>query len=154
MAHKHNLKGRKFHRTRDQRRALLKGLASNMIEHGQITTTHEKAKELSRYIERLITKAKKGDLHNRRLILQKVAHEASAHKLVDELAPKMGGRTSGYVRIKHSVNRRGDNASLSIISFVDDISEAPVAKAATEAKIVEKAKVAVRAKPAVKKESK
>jgi large subunit ribosomal protein L17 len=130
MAHARSISGRKFHREKDQRRALMKGLASNLIEHESITTTHEKAKELSSYIDKLITKAKLGDLHSRRMVLQKVAHEQSAHKLVDELAPKMGGRNSGYTSILKVASRRGDNARMSTISFVDEMASAPVSKKA------------------------
>jgi large subunit ribosomal protein L17 len=95
MSHRHGYKGRKFGRETDQRRALVKGLASALIDHTSIKTTHAKAKELVPYVEKLVTKAKKGDLHNRRQIISKVATVSSAHKLVDEIAPKLGARNSG-----------------------------------------------------------
>lgn len=98
--HRHGYKGRKFGRERDQRRALIKGLASNLIDNGAITTTTPKAKELVPYFEKLITKAKKGDLHNRRQVISKVANVDSAHKLVDEIAPKLTARNSGHLRIE------------------------------------------------------
>jgi large subunit ribosomal protein L17 len=120
--HRHGYKGRKFGRERDQRRALIKGLASNLIDAGSIKTTLPKAKELVPYMEKLITKAKKGDLHNRRLVIAKVANVESGHKLVDEIAPKLSGRTSGHLRITKQENRRGDNAEIAMVSFVDDIS--------------------------------
>ncbi len=119
--HRHGYKGRKFRRQKDERRALIKGLASNLIEHGSITTTTPKAKELVPYFEKIITKAKKGDLHNRRLVIQKVANVNSAHKLVDEIAPKLTKRNSGHVRIVKKDNRRGDNAQMATVSFVDDV---------------------------------
>lgn len=78
----------------------------------------------------MITKAKKGDLHNRRQVIAKLQTIASAHKLVDEIAPKLAGRTSGHVRIEKTRTRRGDNAQLARVSFVDDLGEAPVAKSA------------------------
>ncbi len=124
--HRHGYKGRKFGRERDQRRALLKGLATSLIEHGKIETTLPKAKELSRYIEKIITKAKKGDLANRRRVIAAVSTQAAAFKLVDEIAPKLTGRNSGHVRVTRTRVRIGDNAQLATIEFVDDItSEAP-----------------------------
>ncbi len=132
--HRHGYQGRKFHRERDQRRALLKGLADSLIKYESIETTLPKAKEVVPYTEKLITKAKKGDLHNRRQVISALQTEASAHKLVDEIAPKLKGRTSGHLRIEKTRSRRGDNAQLARVSFVDELAEAPVAKAATEPK--------------------
>jgi len=131
--HRHGYKGRKFHRERDQRRALMKGLADSLVKYEEIETTHMKAKELVPYIEKLITKAKKGDLHNRRRVIAGLQTLESAHKLVDEIAPKLHGRTSGHVRVTRTRTRRGDNAQLAKVSFVDDLKEAPVAKAAKPA---------------------
>jgi large subunit ribosomal protein L17 len=122
--HRHGYKGRKFSREADQRRALIKGLATNLIDSGKITTTTPKAKELVPYFEKLITKAKKGDLHNRRQVISKVATIDSAHKLVDEIAPKLSNRESGHLRIEKQFNRRGDNAQMATVSFVDDITAA------------------------------
>lgn len=122
--HRHGYKGRKFGRERDQRRALLKGLASNLIEHGKIETTLEKAKETSRYIEKLITKAKKGDLANRRRVIAKLSTPAVAYKLIDEIAPQLTGRTSGHVRVTRTRLRKGDGAQLAVIEFVDELSPA------------------------------
>lgn len=119
--HRHGYKGRKFGLERDQRRALMKGLASNLVVEEAITTTVPKAKELVPYVEKLITKAKKGDLHSRRLVISKMANVDSAHKLVDEIAPKLTGRTSGHLRITRAGYRRGDNAELATVSFVDDL---------------------------------
>lgn len=128
--HRHGYKGRKFHRERDQRRALMKGLADSLVKYETIETTLPKAKEVVPYIEKLITKAKKGDLHSRRQVLASLQTVESAHKLVDEIAPKLTGRVSGHVRVERTRVRRGDNAQLARVSFVDDLSEAPVAKAA------------------------
>jgi large subunit ribosomal protein L17 len=119
--HRHGYKGRKFGRERDQRRALLKGLATSLIEHGSIETTLPKAKELSRYIEKVITKAKKGDLHNRRQVIAKLSTQAAAFKLVDEIAPQLTGRTSGHVRVERTRIRVGDAAEMARISFVDEL---------------------------------
>ena len=122
--HRHGYKGRKFHRENGPRRALLKGLADSLIRDESIETTLPKAKEIVPYIEKLITKAKKGDLHNRRQIIVKLHTLASAHKLVDDLAPRLAGRTSGHVRIQKTRLRRGDHAQLARVSFITD--QAPV----------------------------
>lgn len=147
--HRHGYKGRKLHRERDQREALIKGLADSLIKYESIETTLPKAKEVVPYVEKLITKAKKGDLHNRRQVISALQTIASAHKLVDEIAPKLKGRVSGHLRITRTSLRRGDNAQLARISFVDDLTSAPVAKPAAE----EKPKAAVK-KPAAKKAEK
>lgn len=144
--HRHGFKGRKFGRERDQRRALVKGLASNLIINETIETTEAKAKELVPYVEKLITKAKKGDLHNRRQVIAKMANTESAHKLVDEIAPKLKDRNSGYLRIKKSGERRGDNAPLAKVAFVDDLK--------SKAETIEEAKTEDKPKPSAKKEIK
>lgn len=138
--HRHQYKGRKLHRERDQREALVKGLADSLIKYESIETTLPKAKEVVPYVEKLITKAKKGDLHSRRQVISSLQTLESAHKLVDEVAPKLQGRDSGHLRIEKTRLRRGDNAQLARVSFVDDLKEAPVAKAAkkTPAKAVAK----------------
>lgn len=123
--HSHAEKGRKFGRERAQRHALIRGLATSLVEHGQIETTLPKAKEVVPYLETLITKAKKGDLHNRRQILSALSTVAAAHKLVDDIAPKLTSRTSGHLRIKQTRLRVGDNAQMAVVSFVDDITSAP-----------------------------
>lgn len=120
--HRHGYKGRKFGRERDQREALLKGLADSLILRGSIETTLPKAKDLLAYTERLITKAKAGGLHNRRQIINKLNTLEAAHKLVDEIAPKLTARNSGHLRVKRTKLRRGDNTQLASISFVDDLS--------------------------------
>src|SRR5665213_1639953 len=106
--HRHGYQGRKLHRERDQRRALIKSLADSLIKHESIETTLPKAKEIVPYVEKLITKAKKADLHNRRLIITKLQTLSSAHKLVDEIAPKLKARNSGYLRIERTKFRVGD----------------------------------------------
>jgi len=149
--HRHGYQGRKLHRERDQRVALVKGLADSLVKYESIETTLPKAKEVVPYVEKLITKAKKGDLHNRRQIIADLQTIESAHKLVDELAPKMQGRTSGHLRIEKTRMRRGDNAQLARVSFVDDLKEAPVAKAAAVAPAKEAEKKPAPKKPATKK---
>ncbi len=146
--HRHGYQGRKFHRERDQRRALLKGLADSLIKYEAIETTLPKAKELVPYVEKLITKAKVGDLHNRRQIISSLQTVESANKLVDEIAPKLSKRTSGHLRITKTGTRRGDNADMARVSFVDDLKEAPVAKPAVKPKATP---APVTKKPAAKK---
>jgi large subunit ribosomal protein L17 len=131
--HRHDYKGRKFGRERDQRRALLKGLATSLVEHGKIETTLPKAKEIVPYVEALITKAKIGDLHNRRQIVAALSTIDAAHKLVDEIAPKLTGRNSGHLRVTRTKVRVGDNTQLASVTFVDDITKAEVAPVAKEA---------------------
>lgn len=126
--HRHGYQGRKFGRERDQREALLKGLAEALILRGAITTTLPKAKETLRYTEKLITKAKVGDLHNRRQIIAKLSTLEAANKLVDELAPKLAGRNSGHLRIEKLDLRRGDSAQMAKLSFVDKLEGKPEAK--------------------------
>lgn len=123
--HRHGYKGRKFGRERDQRRALLKGLATSLVLHTKIETTLPKAKELVRYIEKVITKAKKGDLHNRRQVIAALSTQEAANKLVDEIAPQLKGRTSGHVRVTRTRLRVGDGAQMATIEFVDEIKSQP-----------------------------
>jgi large subunit ribosomal protein L17 len=119
--HRHGYKGRKFGRERDQRRALIKSLADSLVKNESIETTLPKAKAISSYVEKLITKAKKGDLHSRRQIISSLATKEAAHKLVDEIAPKLTERDSGHLRIERGDLRRGDGAQMAKISFVDDL---------------------------------
>ncbi len=130
--HRHGYKGRKFGRERDQRRALLKGLATSLVEYGRIETTLPKAKETSRYIEKLITKAKKGDLANRRRVIAGLSTLDMANKLVDEIAPQLTGRTSGHVRVTRTRIRVGDGAQMAVIEFVDELKAAPRADKSAE----------------------
>ncbi len=125
--HRHGYQGRKFHRQTDQREALIKGLAESLIINSKIETSHAKAKELRPYMEKLITKAKSGNLHDRRQIISSLNTLSSAHKLVDEIAPKLKARNSGYLRIKRTMLRRGDNTQLATIEFVDDLTDKPKA---------------------------
>lgn len=155
--HRHGYKGRKFSRDTDERRALLKGLASNLAVYESIETTVPKAKELVPYFEKLITKAKVGDLHSRRQVISKMANVDSAQKLVDEIAPKLTKRSSGHLRIVRTKIRRGDNVQLAKVSFVDDLSVTPAATPVPKVKaekIEAKAEKSAKAKaPANKKEA-
>lgn len=117
--HRHGYKGKKFGRQTDQRQALIKGLADSLVLYESIETTLPKAKEVVSYTEKLISKAKKGGLHNRRQVISGLSTIEAAHKLVDELAPKFKSRTSGHLRLEKTGLRRGDAAQLAKISFVD-----------------------------------
>lgn len=130
--HRHGYRGRKLGRERDQRRALLKGLATSLVMEESIETTLPKAKELVRYIEKLITKAKKGDLANRRAVIAGLSTQVAATKLVDQIAPQLTGRTSGHVRVERTRLRVGDGAQMAIVEFVDELK--PMPKAVKEAK--------------------
>ncbi len=117
--HRHGYQGRKLGRERDQRSALIKSLLEALIINESIETTQAKAKELRPAIEKLVTKAKKGDLHSRRQVISSLNTVESAHKLVDDIAKRYQSRNGGYVRITNTKLRRGDNAQLSKIEFVE-----------------------------------
>ena len=132
--HRHGYKGRKFGRERDQRRALIKGLATSLVEYEKIETTLPKAKETVRYIEKLITKAKKGDLASRRQVIAGLSTQSAAFKLVDGIAPQLTGRTSGHVRVERTRIRVGDGAQMATVSFVDELKDTDKPAAKKEAK--------------------
>ena len=144
--HRHGYKGRKFGRETDQRRALVKGLATSLVMEERIETTLPKAKELVRYIEKLITKAKRGDLANRRMVIAGLSTQIAAFKLVDVIAPQLTGRTSGHIRVVRTRLRVGDGAQMAVVEFVDELKA--VAKPETVT-----AKPAATKKPAAKKEA-
>ncbi|OLD43660.1 MAG: 50S ribosomal protein L17, partial [Gemmatimonadetes bacterium 13_1_40CM_2_60_3] len=96
---RHRKVGRQLRRTSEQKLALMRSLAKALIERGAIETTEAKAKELRPFVERLITKAKTGTLHNRRLAGRHVAHRETADKLFQEIGPRFASRKGGYTRI-------------------------------------------------------
>lgn len=116
MRHKHGY--RKLGRTSSHRKALFKNLCIALITHGKIETTIQKAKELRGVIEKLVTKARVGDLNSHRLVFASLQDKASTKKLVDEIAPKYKDRTGGYTRILKTRIRTGDAASMAIIELV------------------------------------
>lgn len=120
--HRHGYKGRKFGRKTDQRSALINGLICALIEHKSITTTSARAKEIRRYAEKIITIAKKGDLASRRIVIARLNNQKIGSYLVDTVAPQIK-RNSGYLRIEAAGYRRGDNAEMATISFVDNIKD-------------------------------
>ena len=119
---KHGRKGKKLNRTSSHRKALMSNLVSSLIIHKQIITTDAKAKELRRYAERLVTYAKKNNLHGRRLILKGIKgsnNKSLANILIHEIAPIYKDRNGGYTRIIKLENRKNDDSLVSIIEFVD-----------------------------------
>src|SRR5690349_3128072 len=111
-------------------KAILSNLATQLFEHGRITTTEAKARMLRPVAERLITKAKKGDLHNRRLVLRTVKDKGVVHALFTEIAPQFAERPGGYTRITKIGPRKGDNAPMAVIELVNE----PYAPKASNAK--------------------
>ncbi|MFI6984498.1 50S ribosomal protein L17 [Embleya sp. NPDC050154] len=114
-------------------RLILAGLATALFEHGRITTTEAKARRLRPVAERLITKAKKGDLHNRRQVLTIVRDKSVVHALFEEIAPRYENRPGGYTRITKIGNRKGDNAPMAVIELVEALTVAQTAVGEAEA---------------------
>lgn len=120
--HRHGYKGRKFGRETDQRTALTRGLMRSLFKYKSINTTLAKAKEIRRPAEKLITIAKKGDLAARRTVIARLNDQETSNELIDVIAPQIK-RNSGYLRIERTGFRRGDNAEMATISFVDEIKD-------------------------------
>jgi large subunit ribosomal protein L17 len=116
---RHRKKGKKLGVNPSHRRALLANLAENLIIHKRIKTTDARAKELRRYIEPLVTKAKKGDLNSIRMIAKKIRHKNILNILLSDIAPVYDNRNGGYTRIIKLGFRDNDRASVSLIEFVD-----------------------------------
>jgi large subunit ribosomal protein L17 len=114
----HHVFGRKLNRYKDQRIALLRGLAAELILHESITTTLPKAKETRVIAEKLITHGKKGSLHHRRLALAELPNKDAVEKVFKDLGPRYATRPGGYTRILKLGPRRGDAAPMAIIELV------------------------------------
>ncbi len=121
---RHRNAGRKLNRTATHRSALFASLAVALIKHEQIATTLPKAKELRRVADRLITLAKRGDLHARRLAFSRIRDEAMVAKLFDTLGPRYADRPGGYTRVMKAGFRYGDSAPMAVIELVDRDREA------------------------------
>ena len=117
---RHRKAGRQLRRTSEQKLALMRGLATSLIEHEGIETTEAKAKELRPFVEKLITKAKEGTLHARRLAGRHVQKRAAADKLFQEIGPRFASRSGGYTRILKTGHRKGDGAEMARIELVED----------------------------------
>ena len=116
---RHRKAGRQLRRTSEQKLALMRSLAKSLIERGAIETTEAKAKELRPFIEKLITKAKTGTLHARRLAGRHVQHRETADKLFQEVGVKFATRTGGYTRILKVGHRKGDGAEMARIELIE-----------------------------------
>lgn len=130
---RHGVSKRKFNRKSSHRQAMLANLAQSLFEHGQIKTTLPKAKDLRSVAEKLITKAKKGDLNSRREVLKTIYKKDVVAKLFEEVAPKMAERNGGYTRVIKAGFRQGDAAPMAIISLCEEpVAKAEVKEAAAE----------------------
>ena len=119
---RHKKKGRKLNRTASHRKALFSNLAASLVIHKKIRTTEAKGKELRTYVERLVTYAKRGDVHGRRLIQKKIVGKRGkeiANILIHDIAPAYADRQGGYTRLIKLNNRKNDNAPVSLIEFVE-----------------------------------
>ena len=116
---RHRKAGRQLRRTSEQKLALMRSLAKSLIERGAIETTEAKAKELRPFIEKLITKAKTGTLHARRLAGRHVQHRETADKLFQEVGVMFATRTGGYTRILKVGHRKGDGAEMARIELIE-----------------------------------
>lgn len=121
---RHRKQGRKLNRTSSHRKAMFANMAASLIEHEQIVTTLPKAKEMRSVADKLITLAKRGDLHSRRQAISQVRNVEQVKKLFDELGPRYKERPGGYTRVLKAGFRFGDNAPMAVIEFVDRDTEA------------------------------
>jgi large subunit ribosomal protein L17 len=139
---RHNVAGRLFGRTANQRKALLRGLVASLIEHQRIETTVAKAKETRRLAEKLVTLGKRGDLHAKRLAMARVPNRTLVVKLFDEIAPRFAERNGGYLRIVPTRRRVNDRAQMAVLEFVDyeEMREKEAAGKKKKGKKAEKAK--------------
>jgi large subunit ribosomal protein L17 len=131
-------------------RLILANLATQLFEHGKITTTEAKAKRVRPLAEKLITKAKRGDLHNRRQVQRVVRDKDVVHKLFAEIGPHFAERPGGYTRITKTMARKGDNAKMAVIELVNEKTVTSEAERARKTKFAkdEKPAAAVEAAPA------
>ena len=116
---RHGMSGRKLNRTSQHRRAMFANMANALFKHEQITTTLPKAKDLRSYAERLITLAKRGDLHSRRLAMSRLRDKTVVSKLFSTLAERYAERSGGYTRVLKASYRYGDAAPMAVIELVD-----------------------------------
>ena len=116
---KHNIKNKKLNKTSSHRKAMFMNMSNALIKHEQITTTLAKAKELKRFVEKIVTLGKKGDLISRRKTISTLQDNKMTRKVFDILADRYKDRSGGYTRIIKLGNRFGDNAPTAVIEFVD-----------------------------------
>lgn len=143
----HRRRNKHFNRTSKPRRALIRGLMTSLVEHGRIKTTVEKAKELRRHIERLITLGKKGDVASHRVILSKIANKEATSTIMTDISKRFADRPGGYTRIIKIGRRPGDQAEMAFIEFVDyDFKKAGKGEETTEGAKATTKKTASKAK--------
>ena len=116
---RHGMAHRKLGRTTSHRTAMFANMAASLIKHEQIITTLPKAKELRPFVEKLVTLAKKGDLHARRIAISRVRDPDQVRKLFETIGPRYSERNGGYLRVMKAGFRYGDNAPVAVIEFVD-----------------------------------
>jgi len=116
---RHQKSGRRFNRDTDARKALMRNLCTDLLAHGPITTTEAKAKELRRWVDRLITEAKADDIAARRRVAREISQDDVADRLFSNLMPRLRDRPGGYTRIIHKGPRLGDAAPMVVIELVD-----------------------------------
>ena len=116
---KHNIKNKKLNKSSSHRKAMFMNMSNALIKHEQITTTLAKAKELRRFVEKIVTLGKKGDLMSRRKAVSILQDQKMSKKVFDVLAERYKARAGGYTRIIKLGNRYGDNAPTAVIEFVD-----------------------------------
>ena len=116
---KHNIKNKKLNKTSSHRKAMFMNMSNALIKHEQITTTLAKAKELKRFVEKIVTLGKKGDLISRRKTISTLQDNKMSQKVFNILADRHKDRSGGYTRIIKLGNRFGDNAPTAVIEFVD-----------------------------------
>jgi len=116
---RHLKKGRKLNRDKEHRKAMFSNMITSLLRHERIKTTTPKAKELRRYCEKIITRAKENTLHNKRIVMKKIKDRDIVAKLFDEIAPRYKNVNGGYTRIIKMGNRLGDGAEMSIIELVE-----------------------------------
>ncbi|MCK1795466.1 50S ribosomal protein L17 [Streptomyces sp. XM4193] len=126
-------KGARLGGSASHQKAMLGNLATSLFEHGRITTTEAKARRLRPVAERLITKAKKGDLHNRRQVMRTILDKSVVHTLFTEIGPRYENRPGGYTRITKVGPRRGDNAPMAVIELVEALTVQQAAVGEAEA---------------------
>ena len=115
---RHRAKGRQLSRTSSHKRALLNNMAASLFEHGRVVTTEAKAKELRPFAEKLITLARRGDLHARRLVERRIKDRDTLGKLFTEIGPRFAARPGGYTRILKLGHRPGDGADIARIELL------------------------------------
>lgn len=141
-------KGPRFGGSPAHERLMMANLASSLFEHERITTTQAKARRLRPFAERLITKAKRGDLHNRRQVLRVIRDKDVLHKLFEEIGPFFAERDGGYLRITKTMPRKGDNAPMAVIELVSEKTVTSEAERARRTRFARDTKPAVQAEPA------